>query len=247
MDGMILAAGLGTRLRPLTEARPKALVEVAGVPMLERVARRMVASGVDRLIINVHHHGRQIVEFVESRNGFGVEVRFSHETERPLETGGGLKHARHHFRAGDFLVHNVDVISDVDLVGMVQAHERAGALATLAVQDRPSGRFLRFDGAGLQARVDIGAGVVQKARPARGRVQDRAFAGIHVIAPEIFDLISEDGVFSILVPYLRLSEEGYHILPHDVSDALWFDVGDPQRLETASRMMARRQASGDES
>lgn len=242
MDGMILAAGFGRRLRPLTETRPKALVEIGGVPMLERVARRMVGAGVDRLIINVHHHGRQIVDFVQSRDGFGVDVRFSHETEQPLETGGGLKHARDHFRGGAFVVHNVDVISDVDLARMVGAHEKEGALATLAVQDRPSGRFLRFDDLGLQARVDMRAGVVETARPARGRVRDRAFAGIHVIAPEIFDLMSEEGVFSILAPYLRLSEEGYRILPHDVSGALWLDVGDPERLETARRLMGRRSA-----
>lgn len=244
MDGMILAAGLGRRLRPLTNTTPKALVEVAGVPILERVARRMVASGVDRLIINVHHHARQIVEFVESRHGFGVDVRFSHEIEQPLETGGGLQHARSHFRGGSFLVHNVDVISEVDLAGMVRAHERAGALATLAVQDRPSARFLRFDDGGLQARVDAMAGAVDTARPARGRVADRAFAGIHVVAPEIFDLMTEQGVFSILVPYLRLSEEGYRIMPYDVSGTLWLEVGDPERLATARRLMTRREVGG---
>ncbi len=236
---MILAAGLGTRLRPLTDHTPKALIRVAGVPMLERVARRLVDAGVDHLIINVHHHADQVVDYVDRRDGFGVDVRLVHEVERPLETGGGLKHARAHFRGGPFLVHNVDVISDMDLAGMVRAHQDAGALATLAVQDRPSSRFLRFDDSGLQARVDRSAGRVDTARPVHGDTRDRAFAGIHVISPGLFDLMTEDGVFSIIEPYLRLAGAGYRILPYEMTGDLWLEIGDPERLEAARRFPRR--------
>ena len=246
VDGMILAAGLGTRLRPLTDHTPKALITVAGVPMLERVARRLVAAGVDRLIINVHHHADQVVDFVGRRSGFGVDVRISHEPDGPLETGGGLRHARPHFRGGPFLLHNVDVITDVDLRAMLRAHEEAGALATLAVQDRPARRFLRFDDAGLQARVNRDTDTVDTARPVHGHPRDRAFAGMHVVSEEIFDLLSEDGAFSILVPYLRLSGRGHRILPYDITGALWLEVGDPDRLEAARRFMRLTNGEGEQ-
>ena len=237
MDGMILAAGLGTRLRPLTDETPKALITVGGVPMLERVARRLIDAGVDRLIVNVHHHADQVVDFIEARDGFGVDVRISREEDRPLETGGGLLQAREHFREdGPFLLHNVDVICDADLGAMVGAHEAEGALATLAVQRRDASRFLRFDEAGLQARVDTRPGGGEDtARPVRGETADRAFAGIHVVSPAIFDRFTERGAFSILEPYLRLSGEGHRIAPYDITGALWLEVGDPERLEAARR------------
>lgn len=243
---MILAAGLGTRLRPLTDETPKALVTVGGTPMLERVARRLVEAGVDRLMINVHHRADQVEAFVEDRDGFGVDVRISREVDRPLETGGGLLHARPHFRGGPFLLHNVDVITDVDLAAMVRAHRDSGALATLAVQDRPSARFLRFDDAGLQARVDQRGGSVDTARPVHGKgTRDRAFAGIHVVSPEIFGLMTESGAFSIIEPYLRLAGAGHRFLPYDITGSLWLEVGDPERLERARRFMRRSNGEGD--
>lgn len=247
MDGMILAAGLGTRLRPLTDEQPKALITVGGTPMLERVARRLIAAGVDRLVVNVHHHAGQIIEFLRERDGFGVDVRISREPDRPLETGGGLLHARRHFReAGPFLLHNVDVICDADLVGMLEAHAESGALATLAVQRRPARRFLRFDDEGLQARVDERNDTVDTARPARGATRDRAFAGIHAISPAFFDLLAEDGYFSIIEPYLRLAGAGHRILPYDITGALWLEVGDPERLEAARRVMRRTNGEGEQ-
>ncbi|MFO7894932.1 MAG: sugar phosphate nucleotidyltransferase [Longimicrobiales bacterium] len=272
MDGMILAAGLGTRLRPLTDETPKALITVGGVPMLERVARRLIDAGVDRLIINVHHHADQVMDFIEARGGFGVDIRISHERDRPLETGGGLAHAREHFREdGPFLLHNVDVISDVDLAAMMAAHVAAdragrtegagaeegagspavggvaypGVLATLAVQRREASRLLRFDDAGLQARVDTRAGAGEDtARPVHGEAVDRAFAGIHVISPAIFDLLDDDGSFSIIEPYLRLAGVGHRILPYDITGSLWLEVGDPDRLEKARRFF--RRSNGNE-
>lgn len=237
---MILAAGLGTRLRPLTDEIPKALVTVGGVPMLERVASRLIDAGVDRLIVNVHHHAEQVADFVRCRDGFGVDVRISREEDRPMETGGGLMSARAHFRgAGPFLLHNVDVISDMDLAAMVRAHRETGALATLAVQDRPASRFLRFDDHGLQARIDDRRGTVDAARTAHGETVDRAFAGIHVISPRLFDLVTEGGAFSIMEPYLRLAGDGYRVVPYDITDALWLEVGDPGRLEAAREHMRR--------
>ena len=239
---MILAAGLGTRLRPLTDATPKALITVGGTPMLEHVARRLIAAGVDRLVINAHHHADQVVRFVDEHNGFGVDARISREPDRPLETGGGLLHAREHFRLDrPVLLHNVDVLCRADLRAMTARHVETDALATLAVQRRPASRFLRFDDDGLQARVDERDGSVDTARPVHGRVRDRAFAGIHVIAPRFFDLVTEDGYFSIIEPYLRLAGAGHRIVPHDITGALWLEVGDPDRLERAREVMRRIQ------
>lgn len=235
---MILAAGLGTRLRPLTDDTPKALVTVGGTPMLERIASRLIAVGVDRLIINVHHHADQIRDFVAERGGFGIDVRISDEPDAPLETGGGLLHARPHFRSGEaFFLHNVDVVCEVDLAAMYHAHEQTGALATLAVSDRPSSRLLEFDEVGLRGRVDRRADHLEAARAATGETRARAFAGIHVVSPTFFDLIEERGAFSIMAPYLRLAGAGKPILPFDIGTALWLEVGDPERLERARRFL----------
>lgn len=237
MDGMILAAGLGTRLLPLTGRTPKALVTVGGVAMLERIARRLVAAGVDRLIVNVHHHADQVRDFIEDRDGFGVDVRVSHEPDAPLETGGGVMNARAQFRDRPFFVHNVDVISEMDLRAMYEAHRAAGALATLAVSDRPASRVLEFDDAGLRARIDRRTGAVDAARERRGPARERAFAGIHVISPDFFDLVEERGEFSIMTPYLRLAGAGHAIRPYDMGSALWLEIGDPERLERARRFL----------
>jgi NDP-sugar pyrophosphorylase family protein len=237
MDAMILAAGLGTRLRPLTDNTPKALVTVGGTPMLERIARRLIAAGVDRLIVNVHHHADQIRDFVATRDGFGIQVLFSEEPDAPLETGGGLLQARPHFRDAPFFLHNVDVVTEVDLGAMYRAHHETGALVTLAVSNRPSSRLLEFDDAGLRARVDRQADRVDAARPAQGEPRARAFAGIHVISPAFFDLVEERGAFSIMVPYLRLAGEGQSIHSFEIGAALWLEVGDPERLERARRFL----------
>jgi NDP-sugar pyrophosphorylase family protein len=239
LDALLLAAGLGTRLRPLTDHTPKALLEVGGEPVLEQVARRLIAAGADRLIINVHHLAEQVERYAERRSGWGVEVQFSREAERPLETGGGLLQARHLFR-GDapFFLHNTDILTDLDLRALYEAHLSAGdALATLAVMERPTTRFLLFDDIGLFGRVDEREGLVLRLRESRGDVLKLPFAGVHVISPAIFPLLTERGAFSILEPYLRLAAEGFRILPHRVDGAAWYDIGKLEQLERARAEM----------
>jgi N-acetyl-alpha-D-muramate 1-phosphate uridylyltransferase len=242
---MILAAGLGTRLRPLTDRTPKALVPIAGVSMLERVAQRMIEAGVDRLIVNVHHHAHQVLRLLDERDGFGVDVRISEEPDAPLETGGGLMHARQHFRLdAPFFLHNVDVVSAVPLDAMYAAHQQSGPLVTLAVSDRPASRRLAFDDYGLRGRLDARSGVAEWVREARGSTRDFGFSGIHVISPSFFDLVEEQGVFSIMTPYLRLAGAGHAIRPFDIGDALWLEMGDPDRLEQARRLLERPDMTG---
>lgn len=240
MDAMILAAGLGTRLRPLTDHTPKALIDVGGVPMIERVARRLIAAGADRLIVNTAHLGAQIEAYVRSRDGFGVEAVFSPEDPGPLETGGALLAARTLFR-GDapFFLHNADILSDVPLDEMYAAHHAAGdPLATVAVMERATTRKLLFDREGLLGRTDEGKGLDLRVRPAAGEVRAMPFAGIHVISPRIFGLLTERGAFSILDPYLRLAAAGERILPFRVDGYTWIDIGRPEQLEEARRRFA---------
>ncbi len=238
MDGMILAAGLGTRLGPITADLPKALVRVGGVPVIERVALRLIDAGVDRIVINVHHFADRIEDYVRSRDGFGVEVVFSREPDRPLETGGGLKAAAGLLR-GDapFFVHNADVLSEIPLDAMYRQHLERRPLATLAVMSRPSSRQLLFDDVGLLGRTDAGKNLRLEARAAAGEIRERAFAGIHVMDPDFPALISEEGVFSILTPYLRLAGEGRRIEAFESAGFYWLDIGRPEHLAEAGRLL----------
>ena len=234
---MIFAAGRGTRLGALGESTPKALIEIAGQTMLERTARRLASAGAGRIVVNVHHHADQIERFLATHD-LGAEIRVSREPDHPLETGGGLLHARAMFRReGPILMHNVDVVSDADLAALTAAHAGSGALATLVVQERETRRYLLFDEAGLVGREDRGRGVRTQARPARGAVRALAFTGLHVCSPTLLDLISERGVFPIVDVYLRLAAEGHVILPQNFAGKMWQEIGSPERLaEARSRL-----------
>jgi NDP-sugar pyrophosphorylase family protein len=240
MDAMILAAGLGTRLRPLTDRTPKALIQVGGVTMLERIARRLVAAGADRIIVNVHRHADAIERFTERLGrDLDVEILLSREEERPLETGGGVLLAAPLFRRdAPFFLHNVDIITDLDLSAMVEAHRASSAIATLAVHARDTSRYLLFDEEGLFGREDLRSGDSATVRVPIAMRLRLAFAGVHVIEPKMLDLLTERGAFSILDSYLRLAAEGYRILPFEVTGVMWLEIGDPERLERARRALA---------
>ena len=240
MDALLFAAGLGTRLRPLTNNIPKALVPVAGVPMLERVATRVIAAGADRIVINTHHFADRIEEFVAARNDFGVTVVFSPEPDGPFETGGGLLHAAPLLRADSHcIIHNTDIITDFDLRDMCAVHERTEALATLAVNRRSgSARYVLFDDDGLCGLGNDDTGYVRTAREPRGEPRKFGFCGVQVIAPGFADLISERGKFGIFELYMRLAAEGRRILPYDIGSALWLDIGSAEKLAAAERALA---------
>ena len=239
MQAMIFAAGLGTRLGDLTRATPKALIPVAGVPMLERVATRLIDAGATRIVVNVHHHAEQIIEFVESRASFGVEVEFSREPEMPLETGGGLKHAAA-LLGGDasFYLHNSDIFSDLPLREFFRRHVERGPLATLAVMERSTSRYLLFDDQGLFGRVDERASLRIEVREPIGAPRSLAFGGVHVVSPEIFARLDKHGrVFSILDTYLAAAEEGWRIEPYRIDSSTWIDIGRPEQLAEAERIV----------
>lgn len=228
MKAMILAAGRGTRLRPLTNHSPKALVELGGRTLLEITLGRIASLGIREVIVNVHHFADAIVEYLQEHHNFGLRIEISSE-EILLDTGGGLKKAAWFF-AGDsepFLLHNVDVISTIDLRRMVQFHNEHQALATLAVQARKTSRSLLFDREGqLRGRQE---GEVPPDMHAR------AFSGIHVISPRLLKMMSEEDVFSIIDPYCRLAARGERILAFRADDYYWQDLGKPENLLQAEK------------
>lgn len=232
VDAMILAAGLGTRLRPLTHEVPKALVEVAGVPVLDRVARKLVDSGVDRIVINVSPHADLIREHVKAQGGWGVDVRVSEEPDGPLETGGGLAAAARHFR-GDrpILLHNADILSDVELGSLYRAHDDRSAVATLAVRPAQGHRYLLFDDLGLSGFAHQGR--EHRAREPAGSEQRLDFLGIQVVSPRLPDLLEETGKFSIFTAYMRLVRAGERIHAYRASPARWTDIGTHEELARA--------------
>ncbi len=231
MKAMVLAAGRGTRLRPLSNTRPKALAAVDGRRLLEHVLRRLVSAGVTEVIINLHHLGTQIPPFLEQHGCFGMgRVAYSEEPVL-LDTGGGLKHAGWFFDDGQpFLVHNVDVLSDIDLAALWRSHRDSGALASLAVMARPTSRPLLFDADGRLCGRRLADGGEQRVRAPRGAVTALGFAGIHAISPAIFGRLAETGTFSLTDAYLRLAGAGEMIRAHRVDGARWRDCGRPENL-----------------
>lgn len=237
MKAMILAAGVGSRLRPLTDEIPKALLDLGGAPMIERVIRRLKSVGVTEVVVNLFHLGEHIVEFLASKGHLGLRIAFTREAEL-LDTGGGLKNAAWFFDDGrPFFLHNVDVLSDIDLEGMLRFHEQAGALATLAVQSRPSGRRLLFDRDGWLCGRESPEGV-EWAKGPRNDVEQLAFSGIHVIDPAIFCRMTETGAFPIMRTYLRLAGEGERIAAYRADGVYWQDIGSPATLEAARQRAA---------
>lgn len=236
MKAMVLAAGLGTRLRPLTDDRPKALVEIAGRTLLELTLDRLRSFGIFEVIINTHHFADRIVDYLKARQNFGMHIEISRE-EILLDTGGGLKHAQHFFLGSDepFLVHNVDVLSTIDFGRMIRCHNEHAALATLAVQDRPTSRYLLFDGNNRLCGRRAGlTGEPELVRPETD-FYARAFCGIHVLSPQIFLEMPEEGVFSVIPTYLRLAAEREPILGFAADGYYWRDMGKPEQIAEAVR------------
>ncbi|MCI0696414.1 nucleotidyltransferase family protein [candidate division KSB1 bacterium] len=236
MKAMILAAGVGSRLRPLTDTCPKALIDINGVPMLEIVLRRLIKAGCNEAVINVFHLADMVVDFLRARNNFGIRIEISREAEL-LDTGGGLKKVAGFFNDRQpFFVHNVDVLSNIDLNKMYRFHVENDGLATLAVQNRVTGRYFLFDEKGvLRGWESVKENRVEWATEPLASFQRLAFNGIHIISPEIFSKMREEGSFSIIQTYLRLAGEGEKILAFRMDDYYWRDLGRSEKLEETRR------------
>jgi NDP-sugar pyrophosphorylase family protein len=236
MKAMVLAAGLGTRLRPLTSDRPKALVKVANRTLLEITLARLKTFGVRDVIVNVHHFADMIVEYLQAYDNFGMHIEISRE-EILLDTGGGLKKAGW-FLSGDsepFILHNVDVISTIDLQEMLRSHKDRQALATLAVKDRPTSRYLLFDEQQqLCGRRLVREQKLEMVRPGQQSSSELAFAGIHIISPRLIPLLHGDGAFSIINSYLELAGQGEKILAFRADNYDWRDLGTVESVNKAT-------------
>jgi mannose-1-phosphate guanylyltransferase len=240
MKAMVLAAGLGKRLRPLTDDRPKALVEIAGRTLLEITLSRLRAYGIGEVIINVHHFADMILEYLETHYNFGMRIEVSRE-EMLLDTGGGLKKAAWFFLEDSrrldepFILHNVDVISTIDLARIVQFHAEKQALATLAVKKRKASRYLLFDEylqlCGRRGAHDQAPELMRPSQP----VQELGFSGIHVISPRLLAMLTEEGAFSIITSYLRLAAHDEKILAFRADEYYWRDLGRPENVAQAAQ------------
>jgi MurNAc alpha-1-phosphate uridylyltransferase len=234
---MILAAGLGTRLKPWTDYHPKALAIVNGKSLLQRNVEYLQQFGITEVIINVHHFADQIRDAIETNKGWGSDISISDESETVLETGGGLNKASWFFDKSDFVLMNSDVLTNMDLGSMIQYHCLHSPLATLAVANRETSRYFLFDEASnLCGWKNIKTGEVKLSRDVE-KVHQRAFSGIHVINPSIFRLITSQGKFSMVDVYLELSARN-QIKGFDASSAVFIDVGKPESINKAEQLFS---------
>jgi mannose-1-phosphate guanylyltransferase len=245
MKAMVLAAGLGTRLRPLTDDCPKALVKIDDRTLLEIVLSRLREFGIREVVINVHHFADAILSYLKAKENFGMRIEVSRE-EDLLDTGGGLKKARWFFledadqREEPFLLHNVDVVSTIDFGRLVKFHAENAVLATLAVQDRETSRYLLFDEKlQLSGRRSGQGGETELVRPS-SELQALAFTGIHVISPRLLRMMSEEGAFSIINTYLRLAGAGENILGFRADEYYWRDLGRAEQVQQAAEDFKKR-------
>ena len=235
MKAMIFAAGLGTRLYPLTLHKPKALVEIAGKTLLQMAIEKVSQAGYHDLVINIHHFGDQIIEYLEKNNNFGLNIIISVERDQLLDTGGGILKAAPWLNGDEpFLVYNVDVLSNIDLQLFRKYHIEQGGLVTLAVRDRSTARYLAFDDAmqlsgwrNIKTNDEIASRSMLNCRLL-------AFSGIQLIEPAIFKLITETGSFPLIPLYLRLAAK-HRIMGYNDESSLWMDLGKPSQIKEAEK------------
>lgn len=245
MKAMIFAAGLGTRLRPLTDHMPKALVPVAGVPMLQHVLLRVKAAGFREVVVNIHHFGQQIIDFLQANDNFGLDLHISDERGELLDTGGGILKAQRLLNDGEpFLVHNADILSDIDLAALYRKHLDSHADATLAVSHRQTSRYLLLDqDYRLHGWLNKQTG---ETRPEGfdcnpTLYQEYAFGGIHVVSPSLLPLMEAggwQGKFSIIPFYLSVCSQAV-IQGYPFDGAQWFDIGKPETLALAEQALGK--------
>ena len=234
---MILAAGLGSRLKDLTKNTPKALIKIKDKTLLEIVVSKLKSQGILDVIINVHHFAQQIIDFVESRNNFDINIEFSKETEL-LDTGGGLKKASHFFDDGlPFLLHNVDVISNINIAKMLEFHKNKNLMVSIAVRSRKTSRYFLFDEKNrLSGWKNENSGEQKIVRASSQKLIPFSFMGIHVISPQVFKYFPNKDKFSIVDFYLDIAAEN-KILGFKADKYSWVDCGKPENLTQAEKYL----------
>ncbi|MCL6101579.1 MAG: nucleotidyltransferase family protein [Bacteroidetes bacterium] len=237
MKAFILAAGLGTRLYPYTSNRPKALVELNGITLLERAIRKVSELQLSEIVINIHHFGDKIIDFLKEKQNFNLPIVISDERDQLLDTGGAILKAHH--LLGDeepFLVYNVDILSSMDLAALLACHNEKGGLATMAVRERVTDRYLVFNQEMLLSgwrNTKTGEEILVRKEDS---LKNLAFSGIQLIQPEIFSKITETGKFSVIQMHLRLAKSESIYGYHDTSKH-WMDLGKPDQLAKAKNII----------
>lgn len=237
MKAMIFAAGLGTRLQYETAAKPKALVDVGGKPLLQHAIEKLKSEEISEIVVNVHHFSGLVISFLKE-NDFGIPVQISDETEKLLDTGGGLKKAAGFFKDNEpVLIYNVDIISNLKISGLVAEHLKTGALVTLVVRKRETQRYFKFDAEkNLVGWINRKTGETKISIPEKFQnAVEMAYSGIHIINPVIFSLMPETDRFSVTNFYIELAKKHKITGFYDDSD-LWMDVGKPEQLEEARKL-----------
>ena len=235
---MIFAAGLGTRFKPWTDKHPKALALVHGKTLLQRNIEYLQAYGIKDVVVNVHHFADQIITAIKENNGWGSNITISDETEEVLETGGGLLKAKELLGNEPFITINVDILTDLDLHRFSEFHQNTGALITLAVTNRNTSRYLLFDNAGILCGWWNTKTRVEKIASRKENYIQKAYSGIALFNPEIFDLIPFSGKFSLIDVYLALAPQ-YPIMYFDHTGGKLIDVGKPESVSEAERLYDR--------
>ena len=237
MKAMILAAGLGTRLQPLTNNKPKALVELAGKTLLEIVVTKLRQIGINQIIINTHHFASMIEAFLKDNDNFGIHIEISYEPEI-LGTGGGLKNAAWFFDDDQPLImHNVDVLSEVDLETILNFNHDNNALATMVVQQRFTKRYILVD----SNNCFIGREDSHTLGGIKSDIKKYAFNGIHIISPELLGQIAEEPPFSIIDTYIHLAKKGQKICCYDMGAKKWWDLGKHDSFRQAQQAIVNRE------
>lgn len=237
MDGMIFAAGLGTRLRPLTNDKPKALVELNGKTLLERVIIRMREAGIERLVINIHHLGEQILSFLKTHDNFGMDIVISDERGCLLDTGGGVLKARNLFHSGEsVLIHNVDILTDLNLSDLMDWHKAEEAYATLVIKQVMADRVLKFNGKGqLKGWENKRTGEQKIVDEDFYSSKEFGYCGIQVLSAEFLQNMVLRGVFSIIDEHLLQAEQ--HVIRGFRYDGFFMDVGTPDAIKIAKGLV----------
>jgi NDP-sugar pyrophosphorylase family protein len=239
MKALILAAGIGSRLKPLTDATPKPLLKIGDYTLLEIVIRRIAGAGIKSLVVNVHHFPEQVIDFLRSKNNFGVEISISDESGQLLDTGGAIKKASALFKGEQsVLVHNVDILSNINLNALVTFHEENGALVTMAVKDRPTSRSLIIDGSGRLCGWEYPDKKISiVTRDNRKGLRLTAFSGIYVLSAKLFEKFPQDDVFGF-TPWILNLASSEKIMTWDQSPAFWYEAGRPDSFALAARTLS---------
>ena len=237
MRAMILAAGLGTRLKPLTDSTPKALVKLNDHTLLELQIKKLKAEGFDRIIINIHHFAKQIKDYLKQNNFFECNIELSDESSKLLDTGGGLRKAAHFFSDGKpFLVYNVDILSNINLMKLMDFHLASKCIATLAIQDRESSRKFLFDkNKILCGWMNKKSGEKIITRDEQSKFFPYSFSGVQIVDPKLFKYFPDKNVFSLVELYLHAAKEE-KIKGYVHGEDEWFDFGKMENLSEAEKI-----------